>query len=96
MTTHSRERREAVIDALVLQHHVSEDGDISFAAMADAALAAALPDRTVFTVLLDNIMVWSRAVGADATDEVAAMLRDAGVERLFALVYGDDARAGEE
>jgi len=94
MTTHSRERREAVAAALSLPTYSMTYDESLF--LADAALSACLPDRAVFTVLLDNIMVWSRAVGADATDEVAAMLRDAGVERLFALVYGDDARAGEE
>ena len=101
MTTTSRERREAVIDALVLQHHVSEDGDISFVAMADAALAAALPDRVQFLGLLDDLVCsateYGNATPNSEREARAAYEASEARDALIALVYGaDDAQAGEE
>ena len=89
MTTTNRERREAVIDALILHHHVSEDGDISFAGMADAAFAAALPDRAAFEAAVDRVI---QAVETFRDDRSISNARNVAAARddLIALVYGSD------
>jgi len=101
VTTTNRERREAVIDALILHHHVSEDGDISFAGMADAAFAAALPDRAVFEAALIDLVHLAVGHGMTEAGSEEDRITRAAVKRdqaaLIALVYGaDDAQAGDQ
>lgn len=116
MTTHvSRERREAVAENIwqnagngwfARAHPEGFAGrpesirDI-YLGYADAALAAALPDRAAFTGLLDDLVCSATEYGnatpnsereARASYE-ASEARDA----LIALIYGaDDAQAGDQ
>jgi len=102
MTTHvSRERREAVAAAIRRAQYrwvrMETHTDILSEAMADAALAAALPDKTTFVAVLNQCMVWSGVMALDEEDLSAVLLRDEAARHLLALVYGaDDAHDGDQ
>lgn len=89
----SAARREQVIDALIWNHHMSEDGDIPFVAMADAAIAALLPDAEQFMDLLDDLMYSATEYGHAAPNSErerrASRKTVEARDALIALVYGE-------
>ena len=100
MTTTSRVRRAAVaaamqdVDRRWLRDYRATP--TRYEAMADAAIAACLPDRDTFLGLLNHCMVWNGLIAVDETDTVAVMMRDEAIKQLLALVYGADAQDGDQ
>jgi len=94
MTTTSRERREHVAQALSLPTYSLTHDECLF--LANAALAAALPDRAAFAKAVDRLMVASLLAGADGKTGNETSMERQYLAELRALVFGDDAQAGEE
>lgn len=99
MTTHSRERREAVAAALSLPTYSMTYDESLF--LADAALSACLPDRAVFEAALIDLVHLAVGHGMTEAGSEEDRITRAAVKRdqaaLIALVYGaDDAQAGDQ
>lgn len=111
MTTTSRERREAVAAAIRRAQYrwvrMETHTDILSEAMADAALAAALPDRAAFEAAVGEVIEGAYLQGLERgfseyrprneeRSKCASEARSRATAALIALVYGDDAQAGDQ
>lgn len=89
-------RREQVIDALIWNHHISEDGDIPFVAMADAAIAALLPDIDAMQKRIAEALYCAYQTENGICDRYAfyegAILYEDAMQDAHALIYGEEER----